>query len=141
LFLPWIPHQRTRWQIKARKGKIDQLILEQKELVQKLDDTTESIRSLKKEIEILTKDNELSFQEIHRSGKKAVIDMESKEYASLEEEEHALVTRIEKLEKAVQKNSAKRVKDRCVYHESQCMQVLLCRFSIYYKQLTNIILC
>lgn len=114
MMLPWIPCQRTSWQIHSRKAAIDTLVLEQKDMVQRLDETTSNMKELKKEIELLTKDNELSFREIHRNGREIAIDMESEEYAEIEQEEEALVQRIQKLEIAVQKNSEKRLNERYV---------------------------
>lgn len=84
-------------------------------MVEKLDETTANIKELRKEIEILSKDNELSFQEIHRSGREIAIDMESEQYAEIEKEEEALVTRIQKLERAIQRSTEKRLNERCVY--------------------------
>jgi dsDNA-specific endonuclease/ATPase MutS2 len=115
MMLPWIPCQRIRWQIAARKATISSLIQEQKDMVEKLDETTANIKELRKEIEILSKDNELSFQEIHRSGREIAIDMESEQYAEIEKEEEALVTRIQKLERAIQRSTEKRLNERCVY--------------------------
>ncbi|KAG7367580.1 cyclophilin type peptidyl-prolyl cis-trans isomerase [Nitzschia inconspicua] len=112
MLLPWIPCQQTRWQIATRKANISSLIQEQKDLVDRLDETTANIKELRKEIEILSKDNELSFQEIHRNGREIGMDMESEQYAAIEKEEEALVARIEKLEKAIQKNSEKRLNER-----------------------------
>jgi hypothetical protein len=112
LLLPWIPSQRTSWQVQSRRAAIDALLLEQKDMVLRLDETTMNLKELKTEIEILTKDNELSFREIHRNGREIAIDMESEQYAEIELEEEGLVKRIQKLENAIQKNSEKRLTER-----------------------------
>ena len=114
MLLPWIPSQRTSWQIQARKAAIDTIMLGQKDMVARLDETTSNMKELKKEIEILTKDNELSFREIHRNGQELAIDMESEQYAEVEQQEEALVKRIQKLEVAIQKSSEKRLTERYV---------------------------
>jgi len=109
MVLPWIPCQRRYWQIKSRRATINTLLKEQKDMVQQLDDVTGSIQDLKKEIDVLTKDNELSYQEIYRNGKGLVIDVESEEYEELEEEEEGLVNRIDRLETAIQEVSFQRL--------------------------------
>lgn len=116
MLLPWIPCQRTRWQISSRKATISSLIEEQKDMVERLDTVTANIKELRKEIEVLSKDNELSFQEIHRNGRELAIDMESQQYSEVEKEEEVLVTRIEKLEKAIQRSSEKRLNERYVVY-------------------------
>lgn len=83
-------------------------------MVERLDTVTANIKELRKEIEVLSKDNELSFQEIHRNGRELAIDMESQQYSEVEKEEEVLVTRIEKLEKAIQRSSEKRLNERYV---------------------------
>jgi hypothetical protein len=112
MLLPWIPCQQTRSQISSRKYAIALMLQEQKEMVDLLDETTAAIKELREDIEILSKDNELSFQQIHRNGKDIAIDMESEQYSDIEKEEEGLVTRIKRLEKAIQTNSENRLMER-----------------------------
>jgi hypothetical protein len=81
-------------------------------MVELLDETTSKMKELRKDIEILAKDNELSFQQIHRNGKDMAIDMESEQYADIEKEEEGLVKRIKRLEKAIQTKSENRLMER-----------------------------
>jgi hypothetical protein len=81
-------------------------------MVELLDETTSKMKELRKDIEILAKDNELSFQQIHRNGKDMAIDMESEQYADIEKEEEGLVKRIKRLEKAIQTRSENRLMER-----------------------------
>ena len=141
--LPWIPNQFVRNQVHSKRLAIETIILEQKDLVESLDETTENIKELKRDIEILNKDNELSFQELRRYGKnpsnlaagdniggtddnnnnEVTTDMESEEYAILEEEEEVLVQRIDTLEKSIQKSAMKRLGDR---YARVCVCVCVC---------------
>jgi hypothetical protein len=129
ILLPWVPTHFARRQVRSKKLAIDFIIQDQKELVEKLDDRTAKIKELKLDLESLHRDNELSFQELKMNGKSpenlaagdkgvtgetTVTNMESDEYASLEEEEHVLLQRIDRLEKSIQKRSAKRIIQRCV---------------------------
>jgi hypothetical protein len=81
-------------------------------MVDLLDETTASIKELRQDLEILSKDNELSFQQIHLNGKDMAIDMESEQYADIEKEEEGLVTRIKRLEKGIQTKSENRLLER-----------------------------
>ncbi|MGK3762513.1 MAG: hypothetical protein ACI8RD_014831 [Bacillariaceae sp.] len=107
-----------------------------------LDDTTLKIKKLKSDIEMISKDNELSYQELRRSGKRpedltagagegketsteaetgtgtgtgTATDMESTEYEEMEEQEEVLVQRIDTLEKSIQKSAIARLNDRYVF--------------------------
>ena len=129
VLLPWIPNQFVRNQVRSKKLVLETIVQEQKDMVKKLDETTEKIKNLKKEVEDLHKDNELSYQELKHNGKtpqnlaagdesvtiaSSITDIESEEYAKLEEEEEILMNRIDRLEKRIQKDSAKRLTDRYV---------------------------
>lgn len=96
-------------------------------MVKKLDETTEKIKNLKIEVDQLHKDNELSYQELKQNGKtpenlaagdesvtttSSITDMESDEYAKLEEEEEILMKRIDRLEKGIQKAAVKRLNEK-----------------------------
>ena len=131
--IPWIPCHYVRRQVKSKKGAIETIIREQKDLVANLDETTASIKELKHDIEMITKDNELSFQEIRRNVKNPgnladdniavgtradgvpTANIESDEYAKLEEEEEIIVQRIDSLEKSIQKSAEKRISERHVF--------------------------
>jgi predicted nucleic acid-binding Zn-ribbon protein len=98
---------------------MEELLNKQKDLIQKLDDTTSNMKKLREDIDLFTKDNEMTFQEIQRRSKdtKALADhplgsMESEEYQAMEKDEESLMTRITKLEHAIQKNSHKRLTER-----------------------------
>ena len=127
VLIPWVPNQFVRNQVKSKKLSIDTIIQEQKDLVKSLDETTENIKELKHEVENLYKDNDLSYQELRHHGKtpeniaagdklvtegSSVTDMESEEYAKMEELEEVLVNRIDRLEKTIRKDAAKRLGDR-----------------------------
>jgi hypothetical protein len=114
LVLSWIPYQRTRWQVSSKRAIIETLIEEQKKSIQMLDETTERIRILRKDVEIITKDNELSFQEFHRSG--GLPDSMTTPAGDEEDQqvEENLLKRIEKLEKGIQVASRKRLDRRYV---------------------------
>ena len=79
-----------------------------------LDETTDEIRTLQKEINILTKDNELNFQELDRAGKLLKTqELGKKEgYEEQEQREEALVQRIDDLEQTVKKTAARRLQQR-----------------------------
>lgn len=124
ILLPWIPNQFVRHQIRSKKHEIETLIQDQKDLVERLDTTHDKIKELKLEVEHLHKDNELSYQELKFNGKSpenlaagdkeatggsTITDMESEEYAKMEEEEEVLVNRIDRLEKSIQKSAVKRL--------------------------------
>jgi len=126
ILLPWIPNQFMRSQVKSKKVALETVVQQQKDMVKQLDETTEKIKNLKKEIEDLHKDNELNYQELKYNGKNPgnlaagdsavtassrITDMESDDYAKLEEEEEVLMNRINRLEKTIQKDSMKRVTD------------------------------
>ncbi len=96
-------------------------------MVKKLDETTEKIKNLKIEVDQLHKDNELSYQELQQNGKtpenlaagdesitttSKITDMESEEYANLEEEEEVLMNRIDRLENGIQKAATKRLNEK-----------------------------
>ncbi len=112
-------------------------------MVKELDQTTEKIKNLKREIESLHKDNELSYQELKHNGKNPgnlaagdssvtaasrITDMESDEYAKLEEEEEVLMNRINRLEKTIQKDSMKRVINTyvhlCFFRLVVCVEIV-----------------
>lgn len=127
ILLPWIPNQFVRNQVRSTKLAIDNIIREQKDMVENLDETTGKIKQLKQEVENLHKDNELSFQELKQNGKtpenlaagdetvegtSKITDMKSEEYAKMEEEEEVLVNRIDRLEKNIQQSAVKRLGDR-----------------------------
>lgn len=124
ILVPWMPNQFTRYEVRAKKLALELVLEEQKDLVERLDKTTEKIRQLKQEVESLHKDNELSYQELKRNGKipgnlaagdeevtgeNSITNVESEEYAKLEEEEEILVNRIDRLEKSIQKSAVKRL--------------------------------
>jgi hypothetical protein len=114
LLFPWIPHQRTRWLVSSKRAIIEAMIDEQKKSIKMLDETTERIRTIRKDVESLTKDNELSFLEFHRSGKLPA-DMVST--AGDEEDQQVelnLLKRIDKLEKGIQTAARKRLDQRYV---------------------------
>lgn len=144
ILLPWIPNQFVRNQIRAKKAEIETIIQDQTDLVERLDKTHEKIKELKLEVENLHKDNELSYQELKFNGKtpenlaagdkeatggSSITDMESEEYAKMEEEEETLVNRIDRLEKTIQKNAVKRLGDR--YGNGQY------RFKVNVRDLNN----
>ena len=129
ILLPWIPNQFVRNQVKSKKLALETIVQEQKDMVKKLDETTEKIKHLKREVEDLHRDNEFSYQELKNNGKtpenlaagdesvttaSSITDMESEEYAKMEEEEEVLMNRIDRLEKSIQKDAVKRITDRCV---------------------------
>jgi hypothetical protein len=135
---PWIPCHFVRRNVKSKKAEIETIIREQKGLVLLLDETTLKIKKLKSDIEMVSKDNELSYQELRRSGKRpedlaagsggegkgttteegtgTVTDMESTEYEEMEEQEEVLVQRIDALEKSIQKSAMARLNDRYVFN-------------------------
>ncbi len=130
ILLPWIPNQFMQSQMRSKKLALETVMQEQKDMVKQLDETTEKIKNLKKEIDNLHKDNELSYQELKQNGKNpgnlasgdssvtatsSITDMESEEYAKLEEEEEVLVNRINRLERTIQKESMKRVTEVYVH--------------------------
>ena len=130
ILLPWIPNQFMRSQMRSKKLALETVMQKQKDMVKQLDETTEKIKNLKKEIDNLHKDNELSYQELKQNGKNpgnlaagdssvtaasSITDMESEEYAKLEEEEEVLVNRINRLERNIQKESMKRVTEVYVH--------------------------
>eukprot|EP00536_Pseudo-nitzschia_multiseries_P005802 jgi/Psemu1/65267/estExt_Genemark1.C_1160028 len=119
----------VRSQVKSKRIDIETIVQEQRALVDNLDATTAKIKDLKREVEILHKDNELSFQELRQNGKTpgniaagegdpeagvggGTADMESEGYAKMEEEEEILVQRIDRLEKNIQKSAVKRLSER-----------------------------
>ena len=127
IILPWIPNQFTKHQIRLKRHILDTVVQEQKNMVKKLDETTEKIKNLKIEVDQLHKDNELSYQELKQNGKtpenlaagdesvtttSSITDMESDEYAKLEEEEEILMKRIDRLEKGIQKAAVKRLNEK-----------------------------
>jgi hypothetical protein len=141
---PWIPCHFVRSNVKSKKVEVETIIREQKGLVILLDDTTLKIKKLKSDIEMISKDNELSYQELRRSGKRpedltagagegketsteaetgtgtgtgtgTATDMESTEYEEMEEQEEVLVQRIDTLEKSIQKSAIARLNDRYVF--------------------------
>jgi len=139
---PWIPCHFVRRNVKSKKVEVETIIREQKGLVILLDDTTLKIKKLKSDIEMISKDNELSYQELRRSGKRpedltagagegketsteaetgtgtgtgTATDMESTEYEEMEEQEEVLVQRIDTLEKSIQKSAIARLNDRYVF--------------------------
>ena len=135
LTAPWIPCHFVRRNVKSKKAEIETIIREQKGLVVLLDETTLRIKKLKSDIEMISKDNELSYQELRRSGKRpedlaagsggkgtteagtgTATDMESTEYEEMEEQEEVLVQRIDALEKSIQKSAAARLNDRYVFN-------------------------
>ena len=135
LTAPWIPCHFVRRNVKSKKAEIETIIREQKGLVVLLDETTLRIKKLKSDIEMISKDNELSYQELRRSGKRpedlaagsggkgtteagtgTATDMESTEYEEMEEQEEILVQRIDALEKSIQKSAAARLNDRYVFN-------------------------
>jgi hypothetical protein len=122
--LPWIPHQRKRWQVSSKRAVIDGMIEEQTRSIQMLDDTTERILILRKDVESLGKENELSFHELRRGGRTLPDDMESPGYEEEEAIEESLVKRIDKLESTIQASARKRLEQR--YVEMRRFQV---RFS------------
>ena len=69
ILLPWIPNQFTRHQIRLKKHILETVVQEQKNMVKKLDETSEKIKNLKIEVDQLHKDNELSYQELKQNGK------------------------------------------------------------------------
>tara|TARA_B110001450_G_C17556197_1_gene454755 strand:+ start:184 stop:717 length:534 start_codon:yes stop_codon:yes gene_type:complete len=117
--------------------QIEAIINEQKKLVTNLDETTAKVKELKLDIEMITKDNELSYQELRRNsnyntknnGKNtkenlaaSMEDIEeedddnssNKEYEKIEEEEEILVQRIDSLEESIQRAAQKRINKRYV---------------------------
>ena len=89
---------------------------EQKDLVSQLDEVTENIRTLEEEVVTISRDNELSFQELERSGKLLKTqEIQNKDgYEEQEEEEEALIKRIDDLEKAVKLSASRRLEQRYV---------------------------
>ena len=130
IILPWIPNQFTRYEVRSKRLALEFVVQEQKDLVERLDRTTEKIKELKQEVENLHRDNELSYQELKLNGKTpknlaaddkdiqgetSITDMESEEYAKLEEEEEVLVNRIDRLEKSIQKSAVTRLTEKYVF--------------------------
>jgi len=132
--IPWIPCCFVRKNVQSKKVEILTIIGEQKKLVTGLDETTAKIKEVKLDLEMITNDNELSYQEIRRNGNTPEIlaasvegeeekidtgaaavsasDMEGEEYEKREEEEEVLVQRIDTLEKSIQKSAQKRLNER-----------------------------
>lgn len=92
------------------------MIDEQKDLVVQLDEVTQNIRALEKDVVSVTKDNELNFQELERSGKLIKTqEIQNKEgYEEQEQEEEELIQRIDDLEKAVKLSATRRLEQRYV---------------------------
>jgi hypothetical protein len=109
MLVPWIPCQHTKLDIHARKAEIQSLIVEQKEFVRDLDKYTETMKELRQNMEVLTKQNELTFRETSMEL------LENEQYLEVEKAEETFVNRIDGLEKHIQIESQKRVKERCVY--------------------------
>jgi hypothetical protein len=110
MILPWIPRQQTQWKIASQRAEIHALITEQHGFVKNLDTTTEQIRTLKHGVEVFTKENEASFQELH--GGTTTPDLENEQYMEVEKAEEVFVQRIDGLEKHIQKTSTKLVQQR-----------------------------
>jgi len=132
--IPWIPCCFVRKHVQSKKVEILTTIGEQKKLVTGLDETTAKIKEVKLDLEMITNDNELSYQEIRRNGNTpeilaasvegeeekidtgaaagAASDMEGEEYEKREAEEEVLVQRIDALEKSIQKSAQKRLNER-----------------------------
>lgn len=98
---------------------MEALLNKQKDLIQKLDDTTANMKKLREDIDLVTKDNEMTYQEIQRQSKDLKVlaehpldNVESEEYETMEKDEESLMTRITKLEHAIKKNSHKRLTER-----------------------------
>mmetsp|Transcript_18770 Transcript_18770/g.45329 ORF Transcript_18770/g.45329 Transcript_18770/m.45329 type:complete len:420 (-) Transcript_18770:85-1344(-) len=114
MILPWIPAQMTRSTVNSKQREIQSMMDEQKDLVSQLDEVTENIRTLEENVVSLTRDNELSFQELERSGKLLKTqEIQNKDgYEEQEEEEEALVQRIDDLEKVVKLSASRRLEQR-----------------------------
>jgi len=132
---PWVPCYYVRKIVQSKRLQIEAIINEQKKLVTNLDETTAKVKELKLDIEMITKDNELSYQELRRNsnyntknnGKNtkenlaaSMEDIEeedddnssNKEYEKIEEEEEILVQRIDSLEESIQRAAQKRINKR-----------------------------
>jgi septal ring factor EnvC (AmiA/AmiB activator) len=116
MVLPWIPAQITRSTALSKQKEIQSMIDEQKDLVVQLDEVTQNIRALEKDVVSVTKDNELNFQELERSGKLLKTqEIQNKEgYEEQEQEEEELIQRIDDLEKAVKLSATRRLEQRYV---------------------------
>lgn len=114
MILPWFPAQTTRWTMHSQKTAIQAMMEEQKDLVSQLDETTDRIRQLQKDINRLTTENELSYQELDRHGKliKTQELMDNETYTKQEEVEEAFVKRIDELETNVKATATRRLETR-----------------------------
>jgi hypothetical protein len=104
-------------QIKLRKSEIHGLVKDQKGLIQQLESSTDQIRQLRTEVDVLTKENEVTFRELRNHGG-TTPDLKNEQYIKVEEAEEVFVKRIDELEKQIQKNSQKRVQERYAINQS-----------------------
>ena len=86
---------------------------EQRQFVKDLDRYTETIKELRLDVERLTHENEITFKELRLNGD-AEVDLENEQYLEVENAEETFVKRIDDLERHIQKESYKRVEERCV---------------------------
>lgn len=104
---PWCHHTRLQWQITTLSSDVTDLQQGRKKLISDLRKATETLRKMKEERKKLETENAGLVTDLSAHG--GNIDVESNVYAESEVLEESYVQRIDKLELAIQKKSARNV--------------------------------
>jgi hypothetical protein len=104
---PWIHHSSLQWRLSSLGSEVTDMQTGRKKLLSDLKRATESLRKAKGEISKMETENSGLVGDLSAHGDFA--DVESNVYAESEELEEKFIERIEQLESAVQKRSARSV--------------------------------
>lgn len=104
---PWIHHSSLQWRLSSLGSEVTDLQMGRKKLISDLKRATDSLRKTKEEIKTTETENSGLVADLSAHGDNA--DVESNVYVESEELEEKFIKRIEQLERAIQKRSARSV--------------------------------
>jgi hypothetical protein len=107
IITPWFQHSSLQWRLSSLGSEVTDMQMGRKKLISDLKRATESLRKTKDEIRKMETDNAGLVADLSAHGDNA--DVESNVYAESEELEEKFIKRIDELESAVQKRSARSV--------------------------------
>jgi hypothetical protein len=107
IIAPWAHHSSHQWRLSSLGSEVTDMQIGRKKLITDLKRAAESLRKTKDEIRKMENDNAGLVADLSAHGDNA--DVESNVYAESEELEEKFIKRIDELESAVQKRSARSV--------------------------------
>jgi cyclophilin family peptidyl-prolyl cis-trans isomerase len=108
LISPWMFPRKIHSEIAQYYTQIQEFQAEQRNLVQRIDGATKTVREVNTKIHTLAKENDLRFKELRENGGLYTkLTLQTAQYDVVEKTEEGMIRRLDVLEEHIQKTSAK----------------------------------